>query len=130
MRTVFGSAFVTLPRFSCAAAAATELKNALLASTSMQGGDALASHTWFARSARVRDPVAKLAACLRGAEVLATGDRLNLKVAQLPFISGERWVGLPTAAGQGVAAGKLSLVMQCPASALDTTQPLAGLWVD
>ena len=130
IRAVFGSAFVTLPRFSCSAAAATELTNALAASTSTQGGDALASHTWFARSARVRDPVAKLAACLRGAEVLATGDRLNLKVAQLPFIADERWVGLPPAAGQGVAAGKLSLVVQCPPTALDTTQALAGLWVD
>ncbi len=69
-------------------------------------------------------------ACLRGAEVLGTGDRLNLRVAQLPFVAGERWVGLPTAAGQGVAAGKLSLVVQCPASALDTTQPFAGLWID
>jgi hypothetical protein len=69
----------------------------------------------------VRDPVAKLAACLRGAEVLATGDRLNLQVAQLPFVAGERWVGLPTA-GQGVAAGKLSLVVQSPA----TARPDAG----
>ena len=130
MRAVFGSAFVVLPRFDCTAVAAAELKSALAASTTTQGGDALAAHTWFARSARVRDPVAKLATCLRGAEVLATGDRLNLKVAQLPFVSGERWVGLPMATGQGVAAGKLSLVVQCPATALDTTQPLAGLWVD
>ena len=30
-------------------------------------------------------PVARLGACLRGAEVLATGDRLALSVAQLPF---------------------------------------------
>ena len=125
IRAVFGSAFVTLPRFSCSAAAATELANALAASTSTQGGDALASHTWFARSARVRDPVAKLAACLRGAEVLATGDRLNLKVAQLPFVAGERWVGLPPAAGRALPAGKLSLVVHCPATALDPTQPLA-----
>jgi len=65
-----------------------------------------------------------------GAGIVATGDRLNLKVAQLPFVAGERWVGLPTAAGQTVAAGKLSLVVQCPATALDTTQALAGLWVD
>ena len=130
VRAVFGNAFVTLPRFSLGATAATELKSALAASTATQGGDALAAHTWFARGARVREPVAKLSACLRGAEVLATGERLNLKVAQLPLVGGERWVGLPSAAGQGVAAGKLSLVVQSTASALDTTQPLAGLWVD
>jgi hypothetical protein len=130
MRTVFGGAFVTLPRFSCEAAAAAELQNALDASTSTQGGDALASHTWFARGARVRDSVAKLATCLRGAEVLATGDRLNLKVAQLPFVAGERWVGLPTADGQLTAAGRLSLVVQCQTTGLDITGTLAGLWVD
>jgi hypothetical protein len=34
------------------------------------GSDPLASHTWFLRYARVRDPLARLSACLRCAETL------------------------------------------------------------
>ncbi|MEJ8850705.1 hypothetical protein [Variovorax rhizosphaerae] len=129
MRAVFGAAFVALPRFTCDAAGATELKTALAASTTTQGGDPLAAHTWFTRSARVRDPVARLSACLRGAEVLNTGERLNLRVAQLPFLNGERWVGLPCAPNAEPPSGKLSLVLQTPAT-LDTALPLCGLAVD
>ncbi|MDM0117318.1 hypothetical protein QTI66_34955 [Variovorax sp. J22R133] len=129
MRAVFGAAFVVLPRFACDAAGAAELKNALAASTATQGGDPLAAHTWFTRSARVRDPVARLGACLRGAEVLNTGEKLNLRIAQLPFVNGERWVGLPCAPNTEPPSGKLSLVLQAPAT-LDPALPLCGVAVD
>jgi hypothetical protein len=127
MRAVFGGAFVTLPQFTSSEAA--ELTAALAASTKAQGGDPLASHTWFARSARVRDGVSRLGDALRGAEVLATGDKLNLSVVQLPFQSDDRWVGLPSPDGKAPAAGKLSLVVQLPA-ALNPALPLTGLLVD
>jgi len=127
MRAAFGSSFLVMPLFTCDHG--PELASALAASTQVQDGDALAAHTWFARSERVRDAVARLGAPLRGAEVLATGDRLNLRVAQLPFNAGERWVGLPAEPGKDLPAGKLSLVVQAPA-AIDTAQALAGLLVD
>ena len=129
MKTVFGTGFVALPRFSCDSAGAAELNAALASSAQTQGGDAFAAHTWLARSARVREPVARLAACLRCAEVLGTGERANPRVAQLPFVNGERWVALPSDPGKDPPAGKLSLVLQTMA-ALDASQPLAGLWVD
>ena len=56
--------------------------------------------------------MSRMSACLRGAEVLGTGERLNLSVAQLPFVAGERWVGLPPDPGKSLAAGKLSLVLR------------------
>jgi len=127
MRAVFGSSFVAMPLFTCGHAA--ELASALAASAQVQGGDPLAAQTWFARSARVRDGVARFGGALRGAEVLGTGERLNLNVAQLPFNATDRWVGLPAEPGKTVPAGKLSLVVQLPA-ALDTALPLAGLLVD
>jgi hypothetical protein len=129
MRAVFGSAFAVLPRFSCGGAAAAELSAALAATTLTQGGDPLAANTWLTRSARVRDPAARLAACLRGAEVLNTGERLGLRVAQLPFVNGERWVGLPCGPGAEPPSGKLSLVLQAPAT-FDAALPLCGLAVD
>jgi hypothetical protein len=61
--------------------------------------------------------------------VLGAGARLALKVAQLPFAAGERWIGLPPADGATIAAGRLSLVVQ-GADAVDPAQPLAGLWID
>lgn len=130
-RAVFGTRFVILPRFTCDAAGAAELKNALAASTDTQGGDPLAVHGWFTRCARVRDSMARFAACMRGAEALGAGDRLTLSVAQLPFVADpkERWVGLPLIQGTELPASKLSLVVQSSV-ALNPAQELCGLMVD
>jgi len=127
-RTVFGTGFAVLPRFTCAHA--PELASALAGSTAAQGGDALACHTWLARSARVRDGIARFGDALNGTEVLTGGERLRLGVAQLPFQAQERWVGLPPAEGKPLPAGKLSLLVQLPATALDPAASLAGLLID
>ena len=64
-----------------------------------------------------------------GAEVLASGTRLSLSVAQLPFKASERWVGLPPLDGGVIPPSKLSLVVQ-PLTSIDATQPLCGLFID
>jgi len=129
MGAIFGSSFVVVPRLSCPPAAAQELSSAIAASPQTFGGDALAGNGWLARYARVRDPLARFDVCLRGAEILATGERASLAVAQLPLVTGERWIGLPLAANTPMPAGKLSLMVQL-GPALDTTKPIAGLWID
>lgn len=131
MHVVFGQSFVVLPHIVCDATSGAELTAALAASTATQGGDPLAVNTWFARCARVRDRVARMGACLRGAEILNTGDRLNLAVAQLPFSASapERWVGLPPLLGTAMPASKLSLVIHTTA-ALNPTLPITGLLLD
>src|SRR5215469_10744575 len=128
-QAVFSGKLVMLPKFTCDTASTTELKGALAASTAQQGGDPLAAHTWFTRVSQVRTPVARLGDCLRGAEVLATGDRLALSVAQLPFSASERWVGLAPLAGAPMAQSKLSMVVQSGGAA-DPATPLAGLLID
>jgi hypothetical protein len=128
-RVAFGPHFVMLPGFSCEAGEAAELKRALAGSTAQQGGDALAAHGWFMRSARVREAASRLGGCLRTSEVLAAGERLALTVAQLPFDATERWVGLPVLPGTEMAHSKLSLVVQS-SQALDPVLPMAGLLVD
>lgn len=129
LRAVFGRDFIGLPRFTCAESDARALTGSLADTPRLLAGDPLAAHTWFMRIARVREPVGRLAACLRGAEALATGERLAPAVAQLPRIEGERWVALPPAEGAGIPAGRFSLVL--PAGApVDTGAPLAGLLVD
>ena len=129
MRAVFGQSFVVLPRFSFDAAGAAEFTNALAASTAAQGGDPLAVNTWFARCARVRDAVARMGSCLQRAEVLGAAARLNLSVAQLPFVAGERWVGLAPLSGTVMPPSKLSLVVHAVAP-INTTQVMTGLLLD
>ena len=129
MRAVFGPSFVVLPRFTFDAAGATELTSALAASTPAQGGDPLAVNTWFARYSRVRDGVGRLGACLQRADVLGTGARLNFSVAQLPFVSAERWVALPPLPGTTLPPSKLSLVIHTVGT-LNSAQVMTGLLVD
>ncbi|SHN13472.1 hypothetical protein [Rhizobacter sp. OV335] len=129
LRAVFGNSFVVLPRFSLAAAGAAEMASALAGSTQAQGGDALAANTWFARSERVRDGVARLGACLQRAEVLGAPARLALSVAQLPWVNGERWVGLPVPDGATLPPSKLSLVVHT-VGPVAPAQVLTGLLVD
>lgn len=129
MRAVFGQSFVVLPRFSFDAAGATEFTNALAASTAAQGGDPLAANTWFTRCARVRDTVGRMGSCLQRAEVLGAAARLNLSVVQLPFVAGERWVGLPPVSGTVMPPSKLSLVVHT-VGAINATQVMTGLLVD
>ena len=127
MGVVFGKAFVMLPRFT--AVNAVELERALADSAKAQDGDPLASTTWFQRMARVRDGVARLNATLNYAEALNTGEKLRLTIAQLPYSSDDRWVGLALKSGQNLPGGKLSLVVQSSAP-IDVRQPLAGLLID
>ncbi len=105
MRNVFGRNFVVLPRFTCDAAGAAELSAALAASRQTQGGDPLAAHTWFTQYARVRDPMSRMSACLRGADVLGTGEQLNLSVASTA-IRCRRALGRIAARSGHVARGR------------------------
>lgn len=127
LRAVFGNGFVAIPRFTAGNGA--ELRAALAASTVLQGGDPLAVVPWFARMQRVREGVARLGASLQAAEATGAGERLNLSVAQLPEVTGARWIGLPETAAQPLTPGALSLVVQTIA-AFDATAPMAGLLID
>jgi hypothetical protein len=61
--------------------------------------------------------------------VLATGERLQLSVAQLPRAEDDRWVALPLPGGKTLGAGRLSLVIQST-TPVDPTRPVCGLLVD
>lgn len=127
----FGADYAALPSFTCGHT--PELAAALGDSTALQGGDPLAVATWFERCKRVREPLARLAATLTGAEVLDTGVRPLLRVAQLPYLAGARWVALPAADAKAIPPSRLSLVIQSAATltpATLTAGPLAGLLID
>jgi hypothetical protein len=123
MREVFGQEFRVLPRFTPVDPAT--LGGTFAASTSLQNNNPLESVTWLQRATRVRDGASWLDTALMYAEALGTAGA-NLKVGQLPFKNGDRWVGLPSGAALG---GRVSLVAHAPVP-IDTTRPLAGLLVD
>ncbi|MDA0171420.1 hypothetical protein OJ998_20135 [Solirubrobacter taibaiensis] len=113
---VLGEGFRLLPKV-------TAPDFSLAASTELQAGDPLAAVTWLQRAAHVRDGASRFESALLYAEAMASPQRLNLKVAQLPRTSPDRWVALPGPA----AGGRVSLVVQTSG----TAQPkLAGLVVD
>jgi hypothetical protein len=114
---VLGDGFPLLPRIAAA-------EFSLAASTELQAGDPLAAVTWLQRAAHVRDGAARLETALLGAEATASPQRLNLKVAQLPRTSPDRWIALPGPA----SGGKVSLVVQTTSGTPQAT--LAGLVVD
>jgi hypothetical protein len=126
---IFGQGFVMIPHITLASAEASELTSAIAGSKAALAGDALAANSWATRYARVRDTIARFTATLRGAEVLGTGEKLNLSVAQLPFLANERWVGLPPLATTPLVTGKISLVLQTYA-ALNFSQAMGGLLID
>jgi hypothetical protein len=129
LRAVFGEGMPVTARFRAAPDAAQALRQALEASTRIQGDDPLAVYTWFLRGERVREGLGRFGAPLRAAEILGLRERLDLHVAQLPYDSADRWAGLPPTAGKPIPAGQLSLVVQAT-DPIDTDQTLSGLWID
>lgn len=127
LQVIFGKAFIVLPCFR--PANTEDLEKALADSDNVQGNDPLVAPTWFLRMARVREGMSNLSAALSYAEALKTGERLRLKVAQLPYTEHDRWVGLPLADGKSLPGGKLSIVVQSSGS-LDVRKPLAGVLID
>jgi hypothetical protein len=97
MRVVFGQGLVVVARLT--AAAATAIAPLFARSDALLQNRPLDAVTYFSRAARVRAGVGRLDEALLHAESLNSGARLELAVAQLPSIAGERWAGLPLPAG-------------------------------
>jgi hypothetical protein len=109
LRTGFGSGFLALPRFSASNASEVE---AALADPALGGDDPLVAYTWLQRMERVREPLARFSRPIREAEVLGSAVRLELSLAQVPHVPGQRWVGLELREDGELVDGAASLVLQ------------------
>ena len=123
LHTVFGAGFLALPRFT--AANAGDLA-ASVADPALEGEDPLASYTWLQRMERVRPPLARMTRPLQHAQVLGRDLALDLRVAQVPHVPGQRWVALDQPAAPVDGAASL-LLQDAPAT---FTGALCGLLVD
>ena len=127
LELVFGRGFRVLPLVRPPNAA--EVGKALGASKALLGSDPLEALSWLQGVSRVRAGASRLSAALSYAAALGRRAALVLKVAQLPVVAGERWVGLKPAATTGFPPGKISLVVHLPRP-FKPAQPLAGLMLD
>jgi len=127
LKAAFGKSFVVLPRFT--APNALELQTALADTVKIQDNDSLAAATWFQRASRVRDGLSRLDGALRYAESLETGEKLSLRVAQLPYQADDRWIALPMKPGGSLSTSRFSLVIH-GASTIDVKLPLTGVLID
>ena len=124
LRTIFGQSFLVLPALD--ATLSGQWIQFWSNSPGLQGNDALAATTWLQRMARIRPGVSRLHQAILYGESLTGATLPALSVAQLPQISGERWVALPKA---NISSSRISLVAftpQAPASGA----AIAGLIVD
>lgn len=121
LKAIFGEDFRVLPSFT--PDNGKDLNQTFAKSTTWQGGNPLASITWFQRIARVREGAARLDTTMQYAEAL-NGPSLEFQIGQLPHRDGERWVALENPP-QG---NRLSLA--CMTTVMDFTKPLAGLLID
>jgi hypothetical protein len=129
---VFGASFTVLPVFR--PADPTSLAAAVAATDTATDDPGQGPDAWFAKVARVREPLASLEAVASAGELLGTGVRLNIAVGQLPVPERgrQRWAGLPSddAATQ---ANRLSIVLAAgpaPATRGPAATVLAGFLVD
>jgi len=125
LQAIFGASFLVLPAMSPALAATWPTLWAN--SATLQAGDAMAATRWLQRASRVRAGAGRLSTALLCAEALAGRSLADFDVAQLPFATGDRWLGLDLAGT--AAASRLSLVAFSPQPAV-AGAGIAGLMVD
>ncbi|MFD2081344.1 hypothetical protein SAMN05421678_1269 [Actinopolymorpha cephalotaxi] len=89
------------------------LEQVLARSAELQGGDPTAAAAWLTSVGRVRRGVDRLVTSVGYAEALGAGDTLDLRVAQLPYAQGDRWLGLRFE-GPRVAGSRVSLLVHAP----------------
>lgn len=107
-----------------------QLAAALAASDALQGGSPHPVRRWLSRYGRVRPAVGRLQEVLTAADALDAGGVVKVpatvRVAQLPYEAGDRWVG---EAAPKPGTEPLSLVVVSPGD-LDPNRPVQGVVVD
>ncbi|MGV8977822.1 MAG: hypothetical protein ACOH17_07245 [Cellulomonas sp.] len=128
--TVFGPGFVVLPRFAPPDAAVLRAEFGL--DPSALGADPTALARWQQQLTHVRPGIARLDLALLLGEVVAGATPPVVRVAQLPAVTGDRWLALPVAPGPTARAinGRLALVAHVVGDVSDPSVSWSGLLVD
>jgi hypothetical protein len=134
---VFGEHFPVLPLMALSNGTSADptphrddLVASLASATTLVDDDPLAATIWLQQHSLVRPGVRRLHDALTAVE-MAEGDidATHLKVAQLPHIPDDRWVGLKVVEDTPLHVGAMSLVIHVP-DATDFAGNFAGFVVD
>jgi hypothetical protein len=126
LKAIFGDSFLVLP--ALAPDLAATWPQLFANGPVLLTGDSLAPVRWMQRASRVHSGAGRLATALLCAEALTGSSLANFEIAQLPFVSNERWIGLDLAAGT-TPASRLSLVAFLP-KPVAAGAGVAGLMLD
>jgi hypothetical protein len=121
---VFGGDFRALPL--CRPSNGALLATAFAASDALQGGDTGAARAWLRRTAGVRTAGTRLDDAMLFAQAVGTGAESDLRVAQIPFVAGQPWAGLPVPP----PLAPTTTFVAHTTEPLDPVAGIAGLFVD
>ena len=127
IKLVFGDAFMVLPRFQVRNP--TDLTQTFAYHSQFAGADPTVPLTWLQMVSKVRQGTARFKAACDYSEALGGTASLTLKIGQLPYQEGERWIALPAIPNQPIQGGRLAIVAHVNKD-VQFSQPLAGLFVD
>ena len=127
LQAVFGPAFTVIAPFRPPDGDA--LEKAFGASGALLGSDAQAPARWLDQLAHVR-PGAGRYQTVTGLSELLDAPRPKLTLGQLPFRQGDRWLGLPAAAGAPPVGGRVALAAELPVVPYSKTALHGGLLID
>ena len=123
--TVLGASAIALPHLT--PPDAPSLQAAFAQSSALQAVDSQAVRRWLLQLSSVRPAARRLDLAIATTRLLgASAARIDL--AQLPFVAGDRWLGLPLD-GTKPASGRVAIEAFCTGDPAGTA-PLAGLLVD
>jgi hypothetical protein len=128
LSTIFGKDFMVLPHF--APPFAQDLTKAFAQSTAMVASDPAAPTRWIAQLTHVRPAISRLDSAMSLAQALADGAFAAPAptLGQLPYVAGDRWLGLPIDPANPPAKGRVALA--CFTLGDPTAANYAGLLVD
>jgi hypothetical protein len=129
---LFGEDVKLVPDITLPVDASAEFANASAYSESGQLTDHLARRfpvdDWLHGVARVRDKMHHVETAMTLGQAMGAAE-LSLLPVQLPFVPGEKWLGLEFAAGATIPSDRL-LYTFAPAGAYSAGDPLRGLLID
>ncbi len=127
---IFGKDFVVLPRFN--APPATDMTNLFAQSAAMVASDPAAPTRWMTQLTHVRPAISRLDSAMSLAQVLA-GPALAAPaptLGQLPYVAGDRWLGLPIDPANPPAKGRVALACFTLGDPAAAGVEYAGLMID
>lgn len=129
LQLLLGKDFPVVPPFTMPEPLRQELFASLRSRDALIGKNGAVLHGWLARMGEVKPRSGDLALCLMAAETL-TGSTADLRVAQFPHGSNNRWIGLPFTKATPEQVD-LSLCLHAPGVNPDKPPPIfAGFMCD